>query len=794
MNKKINKIKKLWKRQKKYYNEPKTRYDKNIAGFKRVVDYTERYKNNNIDSTVILIESMGGKNISLSIYNILSKIIDESLNYSIYLSLNNKKLQKILPKKILEKITIIYRNSTEYLDILTTATILFTDGEFPSFYIRKDNQKLINTLEYFSGYNGEKELLGIEKQISRTLLHTTHILLNENYEENILKHHHLNGVKSFYIINDFDYYFDCYDYYYFNYSDYYFDYFNFDDCFNESYINNSLCIVNLKLDSNFSSKEKIQELYYKLLSKEDIDTVIFLVHISKYKKYSELKDIGSHVQEDNFQKVELIKKAKIFISDDDILLKKTPNMKEMKKFILTDDMELFSFDEQKTMVNTVNYSVHEIIENQSIWVKNKVNKKNILFYCGGFFSNGITSSLINLSNNIDYEKYNVILIDRYSHDKEKQLNIDKLNPKINLLYRVGQKNVTISECRIFNFVTERRGMRGWLKLFDVFNLFKREYRRVFGDLPVDMAVDFSGYVPFWTALFAFSDAKKKVVYQHNDLHKETMKKVNGKYPHKENLPRVFSLYKYYDNILSVGKETMEVNISNLSKWTPRSKYIYLPNSINPDIILEKANSEESLIKLDNKYKFLIKELIGYHNNYYLAQTVPIPNKENFNFLNIGRLSPEKGQIKLIKAFYNLKLKTNKPVKLFILGEGALKEKLEKLIKKLSLETDVFLLGQIDNPYLYMKNSDLYISSSNHEGQPIVLLEVLTIGLPILATNIPGNLSVLKESESTIVENTQNSLTEAMLEFVEQPEKLISPNFDYINYNKRAMAGFYELLS
>ncbi|WP_218990372.1 glycosyltransferase, partial [Campylobacter jejuni] len=67
---------------------------------------------------------------------------------------------------------------------------------------------------------------------------------------------------------------------------------------------------------------------------------------------------------------------------------------------------------------------------------------------------------------------------------------------------------------------------------------------------------------------------------------------------------------------------------------------------------------------------------------------------------IARLSIEKDQAKLIQAFKVINDKYPKTL-LLILGEGPLKEDLEKLIKDLKLDKKVFLLGRIFNPFPYL---------------------------------------------------------------------------------------------
>ncbi len=75
-------------------------------------------------------------------------------------------------------------------------------------------------------------------------------------------------------------------------------------------------------------------------------------------------------------------------------------------------------------------------------------------------------------------------------------------------------------------------------------------------------------------------------------------------------------------------------------------------------------------------------------------------------INIGRLCEQKGQWYLIRAFKEAK-KTKKDLKLVILGEGELRGYLERLVKDLNLENDVFLLGWQENPFKFLAKSKVF---------------------------------------------------------------------------------------
>lgn len=104
-------------------------------------------------------------------------------------------------------------------------------------------------------------------------------------------------------------------------------------------------------------------------------------------------------------------------------------------------------------------------------------------------------------------------------------------------------------------------------------------------------------------------------------------------------------------------------------------------------------------------------------------------------LGVGRLNIQKDFQTLIKAF--AKVRKNHSCRLIILGNGAEKQNLKQLVKQLNLENDVQIPGFVDNPYKYMKNSQVFVLSSAWEGLPNVLIEAMAVGTPVVATNCPS---------------------------------------------------------
>lgn len=99
----------------------------------------------------------------------------------------------------------------------------------------------------------------------------------------------------------------------------------------------------------------------------------------------------------------------------------------------------------------------------------------------------------------------------------------------------------------------------------------------------------------------------------------------------------------------------------------------------------------------------------------------------------GRLTDPKGHWHLIRAMSRVKQQIPDS-KLFILGDGELKDYLERLIRDYALEENVFLMGFMKNPYKIMANCDCFVLPSLYEGFPNVLVEAMALGLPCVSAD------------------------------------------------------------
>ncbi|MDQ5846711.1 MAG: glycosyltransferase family 4 protein, partial [Acidobacteriota bacterium] len=120
-------------------------------------------------------------------------------------------------------------------------------------------------------------------------------------------------------------------------------------------------------------------------------------------------------------------------------------------------------------------------------------------------------------------------------------------------------------------------------------------------------------------------------------------------------------------------------------------------------------------------------------------------------LAVGRLSKEKAQMDLLRAFKNLS-ETHGEInaRLVIVGDGPEREPLEAAAASLGLNGRVIFTGQVNNVRLYFAASDVLVNPSHSEGSPYVLLEAMAAGVPIVATAVGGVPEMIENNDTALL--------------------------------------------
>ena len=136
-------------------------------------------------------------------------------------------------------------------------------------------------------------------------------------------------------------------------------------------------------------------------------------------------------------------------------------------------------------------------------------------------------------------------------------------------------------------------------------------------------------------------------------------------------------------------------------------------------------------------------------------------------LGVGRLLPQKDFATLLRAF--ALLRSHRPGRLVILGEGPERERLMTLARELDVERDVLLPGFVANPFAWLGRAWLFVLSSAWEGLPTVLIEALACGTPVVATDCPhGPREILEDLGPLVPVGDANAMEQAMRRMLDAP--------------------------
>lgn len=367
----------------------------------------------------------------------------------------------------------------------------------------------------------------------------------------------------------------------------------------------------------------------------------------------------------------------------------------------------------------------------------------VLFVIDSLRQGGIRTSLLNLLSNLDYERYQVYLF--CFHITLDDINHIPKNVKIiypNRLFQlVASTGKELKSKSLFKYYM-RLFFSVLCRMFNsniIYSLIFKTENRSFN---FDIAISYTNNVSDHSLYFGSNKfviekvtAKKKMTWIHANY--EDMQ-LNTKLNNNE--------YKYFDTIICVSNAVSD----SLKKFNSdlSNKIIVIPNILDTN-------------KLDRLSKEKISDSI---------------DKNTLNIISVMRLDDNKDPLFLIdiaKELHNI----NISFCWRLLGDGPLFDKTKEKIKTNHLEKKVLLYGYVDNPYPYLKESDLYISTSNSEGYGLSIVEALYFNLDVISSKYDAIEEVLDNKNGMIVEKDINIFVDAIVnnQFVRNKHYIIHTN-------------------
>lgn len=226
-----------------------------------------------------------------------------------------------------------------------------------------------------------------------------------------------------------------------------------------------------------------------------------------------------------------------------------------------------------------------------------------------------------------------------------------------------------------------------------------------------------------TRLFSVKNkGVKKIAWIHNDISKVYGNDLKAKM--KLTLDK--KIYNKYGKLIFVSKDNKKSFEETYKDIKPSKEVIY--NYIDINKVIEKSKQEIDF-KFDNN---------------------------QLNFLTVARLVEQKGIDRLIKIHKQL-LENNYKNKFYVIGDGPEREKLKGLIEKENLSDTFILLGKKENPYPYMKQSDIFCLLSKFEGYGMVLEEAKILNKPIIITNTAAREALQNYKNAKIIDNNEKAI-------------------------------------
>ena len=333
---------------------------------------------------------------------------------------------------------------------------------------------------------------------------------------------------------------------------------------------------------------------------------------------------------------------------------------------------------------------------------------------------GVSVLLEDILNMINLKKYDIDILCLHNNGEM----LGNLPEGVNIIY--GTNYFSSIDYTIKEVIKSKSIQKIFNKIRVVFDMktgliekrIKKERKKILKE-KYDVEIAFKDG---FTALFtAFGNSKKKLHWLHYEYKKTNP---NGKYDElfKKILPK-------FNQIVAVSKG-VEDAFNDLYHLENKTQVI--TNLIDTDKI-KKKSKEECDVKLSSK---------------------------DLNIVSVGRLHKDKAYDRLIKSIYELKQNGKLPsnFRLKIFGDGPEKEMLIGLIKVYELDKYIKLMGKVKNPYKYIKGNDLFVLPSLFESFGLVMIEAMSLNVPVLSTKNNGTSNIIKHDENGYVtENSEEGL-------------------------------------
>lgn len=245
----------------------------------------------------------------------------------------------------------------------------------------------------------------------------------------------------------------------------------------------------------------------------------------------------------------------------------------------------------------------------------------------------------------------------------------------------------------------------------------------------------------------------KTLFIHNDIQKQIQAKDSANAILWKRIPQVYfllerQLIQQFNHILSCNSDSVKLYQERYPEIADRVSYIR--NTVDTEVFYALPAEERKARKAA------------------LAQKLGLPETTKFA-LFAGRLHPQKDPLLLVRSIAAL---ADSNVHLLIAGDGELATEIQAEVKRLDLSKQVSMLGSLTKKELadLHQVASVFVLTSAYEGLPLVALEALSCGTPIVTTQCGDTPNLLTANSGVVCpERTPQAVAVALRQVLQQPE-------------------------
>lgn len=178
-------------------------------------------------------------------------------------------------------------------------------------------------------------------------------------------------------------------------------------------------------------------------------------------------------------------------------------------------------------------------------------------------------------------------------------------------------------------------------------------------------------------------------------------------------------------------------------WVSKSSY---EGYIFHKLFAKKSDVLYNIINVETVYKKMFSDNTVYH----------------FDVVYLGRLQYPKNPERLLNVFSKV-IEKNPNIKMAIVGTGDLESELKIICKDLNLQDNVYFLGFQSNPLKILHDAKVMVMTSRYEGTPMVALEALALGVPIVSTPVDGLKDLIQNDTNGYISDNDLELANKILD-------------------------------